>query len=208
MTREVFVGIDPSFTSTGLCIVDSLSKVITLTNLSYGKTLSKDFATVFRVASEFSNTIVGFILRESILNNCDFITSLVVTSEMPSAFGYSILPLVTLDTVLYLRLLGLHSLTSDFKFYATPTVFPKFIINSKKADKKQCVLVAKTIIDSITEHSEWVVDQRSKFTSDEAEALFISLKGLVLSSPNHELIPILKEVCPRLFLDSSFSVIK
>lgn len=165
------VGIDPSFSSTGLAVYDTESKELTLKAVSLGHKQGQDFQTVWKsVREQVSNISSELPLKSNQL--------IEVVSEEPIPSAYSSSSLFALDTTLFLHLVS----CGVDKIYNTHPSFLKVVHGKNKYTKTESVELALIYIDLLKQNGlvfNWKSKRHPK--NDACEAFLMLLQLMLLN---------------------------
>lgn len=165
------IGIDPSFSSTGLAVYNTESKELILKAVSLGHKQGQDFQTVWQSVREQVSKISSELpLRDN--------QRIEVISEEPIPSAYSSSSLFALDTTLFLHL---ASWGVD-KIYNTHPSFLKVVHGKNKYTKTESVELSLRYIDLLKQNGlifNWKSKRHPK--NDACEAFLMLLQLMLIN---------------------------
>ncbi len=195
--RDSFVGIDLSYTRSGVAVYSQGSFYFN----SYGQKIGKkNFQNLYYTASCILDEINGFFDELGVYPGR-------VVMEIPfhgSMFspGLYALGFMFLDSIVYRSVYKYGRGDVDVKGLASSYI--KYLHENKKASKKDSVILAKAMMELLTEEGfEFHIERR--MNHDIAESFILLMRLLVCSNENpagfsKELFESLENLCPRLFV--------
>ena len=162
----ILIGIDPSYSRTGLIIMNTESKEIRSIKVE-NKIGEKDFVNLYNKANDQSNKII-----KEIPNKIDY-----VMSECPLPQAQFSSGLFALDSLMLYKL----SLNRPKMINVLHPSYLKYIHKSSKYTKTDSVNLAKSFLEVFTKNG-YIFSVNGRWSNDECEAfifsvrLFVSLK--------------------------------
>lgn len=169
----LFVGIDPSFTRTGLALYRD--GVLRLTHVDKEKSTDKDYQSIFHRVDSMSDRILEEISSFGIL------TKVISEEPLPSASFSS--GLFALDTVLFHKMIERYS-----SLQTLYNVHPSYLthVHGKRGYiKTDSVILGKKLIEAYESIGIKVDQVQSRLANDTAEALIFLTRLLVVSNVSY-----------------------
>ena len=164
MDEILLVGLDPSFTNTGIAIADNEKIILTKANL--GRKMIKSFVGTYESAKEVSNIVVNKIKQYGGNER-----EIIIISEIPPPVARFSAGLFCLDSVLF-ETLSRHLSNLNAIYTVTPNFLPH-VHGRRKFLKGESTELANYIHEKFFLNKELIVEgkKNNKFRNDQAEAL-------------------------------------
>lgn len=162
----VIVGLDPSFTNTGIAIIDSSRKVIKFA--SFGSPIGgNSFVNLMNAVKSRTEGIIGIIT--------DYGAPDYIISETPPPQGSFGSGLFGLDVHLLLTLKAEYGV----KIYGVAPTYVGHLHHTRKYNKSQSVALAKQLLTSFTKHG-YTQSLSGRLSADMSEAFLFAVRMFVL----------------------------
>lgn len=164
MDEILLVGLDPSFTNTGIAIANSKKIILTKANLDH--TIIKSFVGTYESAKEVSNIVLNKIKQYRSKSR-----EIVIISEIPPPIARFSAGLFCLDSVLF-ETLSRHLSNLNNIYTVTPNFLPH-VHGRRKFLKGESTELANYIYEKFFLDKKLIVEgkKNNKFRNDQAEAL-------------------------------------
>lgn len=164
MDEILLVGLDPSFTNTGIAIADNEKIILTKANL--GRKMIKSFVGTYESAKEVSNIVVNKIKQYGGNER-----EIIIISEIPPPVARFSAGLFCLDSVLF-ETLSRYLSNLNAIYTVTPNFLPH-VHGRRKFLKGESTELANYIHEKFFLNKELIVEgkKNNKFRNDQAEAL-------------------------------------
>ena len=179
----VLLALDPSFSCTGVSIIDLNNKVITLAEVKCH--MGSDFQTSFSNAINITTRIIK-LLKE-------YEEDLVILSEEPFPGQLTSPGLYQLDSLIFFNLIALKSFNTIYNIHPN---FLKKVHNKKSYHKSESTELAKEFLD-IFLHNDFTCN-KTKFNNNVAEAFIYACKLYCKMSSTNEITKSLYKIKPCL----------
>ena len=179
----VLVALDPSFSCSGVSIIDTENKVITLAEIKcrMGSTFQESF-----------NSSINIVTRIMKLLK-DYEDKIIILSEEPFPNQMASSGLYQLDSLIFFNLITLKSFNTIYNIHPN---FLKKIHNKKSYKKSESTELAKEFLD-IFLHNDFTCN-KTKFNNNVAEAFIYACKLYCKMSTTNEITKSLYKIKPCL----------
>lgn len=162
----VLVGLDPSFSRTGISVIDTNSKVIRITDVRNTIGKEKNFVNIFKCSLRVHKGIRDFIDELGI--DLDYIVS-----EIPPPRAMFASGLYALDTSLFLDLIYRYPKLKGI--YLLHPTYIAHLHGKKKYNKSESVDMAKKLFDIFTTYS-YHISYDGRLSHDCAESFLFAVR--------------------------------